>query len=568
MDEELSPEIRLRVEAATEEYEMELRRELDMSLRKSHRELETRAKSFRERLLESELRDLERSDEEIQDEEGKTVNINLWASLAVTAALLATVFIAGDAVQDAAGEIAQFVAWNLSWFYVLVGGGCVLFLIYLAFGRFGTVVLGDPNRRPEFSPPAWYAMLLSTGIGAGLMFWGAAEPMQHYLRPPNAEPRTAEAAKEAMVYACFHWGLHIWAIFTVCAVSVAYYGFRKRKRYLMSSTVMDVSQREWVRRAMRVGTDLVSTIAVIVGICASLGMAVLQIGAGIEHVLGINATSTAGLIAIMLAMTVAFIASTITGLKRGIKTLALLNIGLALAVLAFVFIAGPTRFILKLFVDTMGQYVQHMPELSFKVDPFDSAYGEWMGSWTLFYFSWVIAWAPFVGVFVARISRGRTMRELILGSLVLPTVMVIFWFATFGGTALYLEHVQGANIGESILADVPVGLFILLERLPLAEVVSWVSIVLLFLFLVTSADSATFVVSMMTSHGDLEPQLSRKIIWGITIAVLTLSLVLAGGLDALQAATLVFAFPFALVLIGAAISMTFRLAIQVKTKRT
>jgi glycine betaine transporter len=215
-----------------------------------------------------------------------------------------------------------------------------------------------------------------------------------------------------------------------------------------------------------------------------------------------------------------------------------------------------------------AQYIQHLPELSLKVDPFNSSYEQWMGSWTLFYFAWVIAWAPFVGVFVARISRGRTLRELIVGSLLLPTVMVIFWFSAFGGTALHLEHIQGVEIGETILSDVPVGLFILFEQLPLSKIASIVSIGLLFLFLVTSADSATFVISMMTSHGDLEPQLSRKIIWGVTISALTISLVLGGGLSALQAATMVFAFPFALVLILAAVSMTFRLSVQVKTRRT
>jgi glycine betaine transporter len=567
-DSDITPEARLRIEAATEEYEMELRRQLDLSQKKSHSLIEKRKRSFRDRMLENELADVGLTDDQIHEEEGKVVNINLWASLAVTAALLVVVMAAGDSVEAASAIISQFMAVNLSWFYVLIGGGSVMFLLYLAFSRFGNVVLGDPKGRPEFTTVSWYAMLLSTGIGAGLMFWGAAEPLQHYLRPPNVEPRTAEAAREAMIYACFHWGIHIWAIFTLTAVSVAYYGFRKRKRYLMSSTLMDVSSRPGARKVFKVATDLVSTLAVIAGICASLGMAVLQIGAGIEHVFGVHATGTFGLIAIMAAMTVAFVGSTITGLKKGIKTLALLNVGLALTVLLFVFAVGPTRFILKLFVDTLGQYVQHLPELSFKVDPFNSSYEQWMGHWTLFYFAWVIAWAPFVGVFVARISRGRTLRELIIGSLLLPTVMVVFWFAAFGGTALHLEHIQQANIGETILSDVPVGLFVLFEQLPLSRIASIVSILLLFLFLVTSADSATFVVSMMTSHGDLEPQLSRKIIWGVVISVLTVSLVLGGGLSALQAATLVFAFPFALVLILAAISMAFRLSIQVKTRRT
>lgn len=567
-DRELTPDARLRAEAAAEEYEMQLRRELDLSEKTTDDVIERRIRAFTRKFLENELEDLRRSPEEVRTEEVKLVNINLWASLTIAIGLLVAVILAGDRLAGASERIQMFMAQNLSWFYVLVGSGCVAFLAFIAFSRFGSIVLGDPDSRPEFSTLSWYAMLISTGIGAGLMFWGAAEPMQHYLHPPLAEPRSIEAARQAMVYSVFHWGFHIWAIFTVCAVSVAYYGFRKRKPYLMSSTIMDATRNSKLRRVINVVTDLVSTLAVIAGICASLGMALLQIATGIEHVFDVPARRNIGLMLIMAAMATAFIVSTIAGLKKGIKTLAIVNVVLALLVLLFVFLTGPSLFILKLFVDTLGQYLQHLPELSFQLDPFEPSYEKWMGGWTLFYFSWVIAWAPFVGVFVARVSRGRTLRELIVGCLVAPTVMVTFWFAAFGGTALYLERVQGKAIGEGMLENVAVGLFELFAQLPLTEAISLVAILLLFLFLVTSADSATFVVSMLTSRGDLEPDLSRKIVWGLLIAILTVGLVIGGGLSALQAATLVFAFPFSIVLILAAISMTFRLSIQIKGKRT
>jgi len=384
-----------------------------------------------------------------------------------------------------------------------------------------------------------------------------------------------EAARNAMVYTSFHWGLHAWAIYTVCSVGVAYYGFRKRKKYLISSSVMDIFDSPKVNRLLKIGCDLTATLAIVFGVAASLGMSIELIAAGLSNVFNISFfDGSMGKITIMLVMAVCFIASATTGLKKGIQLLSNLNMLVAILLMLFLFIVGPKLFILKVFVDTLGAYLSQAFALGFQIAPFTPDYEKWMGDWTLSYFTWWIAWSPFVGIFIARISKGRTIRELIFGSLIIPTVFTIFWFATFGGTALFIEIFQGGtygpeqlSLGNFVVGDVKMGLYALLGTFPLAKITSAISIVLIFTFLVTSADSATFVISMMTTEGDLDPKLGMKVLWGAILAVVTLLLMLGGGLKALQAASLSFAFPFSIVLILMLVSLFIRLSIQVEKTR-
>ena len=371
----------------------------------------------------------------------------------------------------------------------------------------------------------------------------------------------------AMALSAFHWGLHAWGIYTVCAVGVAYYGFRKRKKYLVSSSIMDISQNPKVRSALKLFTDLVSTLAIVFGVSASLGLGMMQIAGGVSFVSGWDANNSIGYLVIISIITVLYILSSSTGLQRGIKILSNINMIVALLLLVFVFLVGPKLFILKIFVDSIGQYLHYLPSLSFKVDPFVKSYELWMEDWTLTYFTWWIAWAPFVGIFVARISRGRTIRELILGSLIIPSIFCLIWFSVFGGTALYMEKFSGNGISQVVDEDVALALFAFLDNLPWSSFTAVISVVLLFTFLITSADSATFVISMMTSEGDLDPSQKLKVTWGLVLAVLSYLLIVGGGLEALQAASLVFAFPFSLVLILIIFSVTFRLSIQIKGKR-
>jgi glycine betaine transporter len=561
----LGGEKRLEIEAAVEEYEINLRRQLDeITQRKA---IESEKSSFREELIRRELEDLHRDPEEVRAEERLLINWTLWLSLAISVAVVVSSLVFSDSVSGVAAAISRFMATNLSWFYVLISSCFLIFLVYLAFSRFGQVVLGDPNERPEFSNFSWYSMLFSAGMGVGILFWGAAEPVTHFMNPPVGIAESATAARRAMTLSAFHWGLHAWGIYCVCAVGVAYYGFRKRKKYLISSSIMDVSQSPKVRQTLKLVTDLVATLAIIFGVAASLGLGLLQIGGGAEHVFDIDASGKLGYFVIIASMTALYIISSSTGLDKGIKILSNLNMIVALVLLAFVFVVGPKLFNLKLFVDSIGQYLQALPSLSFKVDPFVESYEVWMRDWTLTYFSWWIAWSPFVGIFIARISRGRTIRELILGSLIVPALFCLLWFSVFGGTALYNELFATSGVGEAVQADVTSALFVFLGELPLSEVTSVVSMALLFTFLITSADSATYVISMMTSEGDLDPSPRMKLMWGLMLAALAYLLVIGGGLEALQAASLVFAFPFSLVLILIVVSVTFRLSIQIRGKR-
>lgn len=562
-----NPEVQLEIDSMVEEYEIGLRRELDMSKPGSYQKLEERTKSFKERIIENELEDIRRDVADIRSEEKSLLGVTFWLSLAITVVVIVLAIAAGDQLGEVADRISEFITHNLNWFYVLLASLFLIFLFYLAFSRFGSVVLGPPDERPDFSDFSWYSMLFSAGMGVGILFWGTAEPMSHFLNPPIAAPGSVEAARGATAFASFHWGLHAWGVYTICALGTAYYGFRKRKKYLISSSIVDFTRNRSTRKALKAVVDLIAILAVIFGVSSSLGLGVLQISGGIHHVFGWEVQNLTGYAIIMAVITGVFIISSSTGLDKGIKILSNANMLTAIALLLFVFFTGDWLFDLKVFVDTIGVYLQHLPEYSFKVDPYRPQYETWMGDWTLSYFTWWIAWAPFVGIFIARISKGRTIKELIMGCLLVPAVFSIFWFSVFGGTAIEIEMFSDVSIGRDILANVDLGTFLLFEQLPLSGVTSVVALVLLFTFLVTSADSATFVISMMTSEGDLDPKLKLKVIWGFVLAALSLLLLAGGGIKALQAATLIFAFPFSLVLVMIARSLYFRLTIQKKGER-
>jgi len=564
----VNPEVQLEIDSMVEEYEIELRKELDLSKANSYKEIERKKRTFKARIIENELEDIRRDVKEIRDEEKSIIGINFWISLFVTVLVMIFAFSAGEDLADFAQWIAGFVTKYLNWFYVLVASGFLIFLLFLASGRFGSVVLGHPDERPEFSNFSWYSMLFSAGMGVGILFYGSAEPMSHFLNSPVDPSGSAAAATSAMTYSAFHWGLHAWGIYTVCAVGIAYYGFRKRKRYLVSSSILNFTSNKKLQTVVKSTTDLISILAVIFGVSTSLGVGVLQISKGLNHVFDMGTSNFMGYAVIISIITLVFIISSSTGLKKGIRILSNLNMIIAILLLLFVFIVGNTLFDLKVFVNSIGQYLQELPALSFRLNPYDANYENWMGDWTLSYFTWWIAWAPFVGIFIARISKGRTVRELIVGCLLVPAIFSLFWFSVFGGTAIHLEMIDKIPIGGAMLKEISVGTFLLFEQLPLSSVTSVTALFLLFTFLVTSADSATFVISMMTSEGDLDPTMRMKITWGIVLGVLSLVLLAGGGIKALQAATLIFAFPFSFVLIMIARSLYFRLSIQVKKKRS
>ena len=509
-----------------------------------------------------------RDQEEIREEERENMNFNLVLSLTITLAFLVVSFIYRNSMMELSGQIKGYITKNFGWFFVLLSTGAVIYLAYLAFSRFGDVVLGDPKERPEFGDISWYSMLFSAGMGVGILFWGAAEPLTHYLNNPIHDSQTTEAARAAMAITMLHWGVHGWGVYTLCAVAVAYYGFRKRKSYLVSSSLTGLSPIKALDRPLSVIVDLTATIAIVFGLAASLAMGTFQMASGLEKTFGIAANQPMGYAAILALITVCFVASATTGLKKGIKILSNLNMLTCVTLLAFVFVAGPSLFDIKLFIDTIGGYISNLPSMAFQVAPFTPEYEKWMADWTITYFTWWIAWSPFVGIFIARISRGRTIKELVLGSLLVPVLFTAFWFSVFGGAALTLV-INGDTQFVALIdaAKYPDALFYLLECMPFTQLTSIVSICLIFTFLVTSADSACFVLAMMTSEGDLDPKMSLKLLWAAVMATLTGFLVKDGDLAPIQAAAQLCAGPFAVVLLLMAVSLPVRLRHQVRQRR-
>ncbi|MEN2768406.1 BCCT family transporter [Ornithinibacillus xuwenensis] len=447
------------------------------------------------------------------------------------------------------GQIAEmlfnFTTVSFGWLYLLAVFVFVLFLIGISMSKYGKVRLGPQNSRPEYSFFTWIGMLFSAGFGAGLVFWGVAEPMSHFFTTPftELEPKTEEAARIAMGYSFFHWGVSQWSVFAVVGLIIAYNQFRKEKNGLISTAIKPV-----IGKSKFVGgtIDSLAVIATVMGVATSLGLGILQMNGGLKSTFGLPNSIIIQLI-IAIVMLVLYLLSSSTGLNKGIKWLSNINLGLCLVLLLFVFFSGPTIFILNSFVLGLGDYLTNFIEYSLRLTPYQG--GSWVRDWTIFYWAWAIAWSPFVGAFVARVSRGRTIREFVFGVLIVPPAIACLWIASFGGTALYHDLNSGTGIADAVHEDVAVALFETFNALPLTDVLSILSILLIFTFLVTSADSATYILSSMTSKGSLNPVLFVKVIWGVLITAIAVVLLLAGGLDALQTASLISALPFTIILI-------------------
>ncbi len=451
-----------------------------------------------------------------------------------------------SSMTDTALGITGFALTSLDWFFLALCTGFLVLSLYMAFGPYSHIRLGKDDEKPEFSTLSWLAMLFAAGMGAGLLFWGVAEPVFHYLAPPGMPGKTPEAARMAMIITNLHWGLHAWSIYAVCALVIAYFGFRKQTPSLISSPIKAEFGCKhhgiWCHTA-----DIIGVLAVIFGLAGSLTMGILQVRAGLGEVFGVPANDFVSII-ILVLMTTLFLISASTGLNKGIKFLSYINMGIAVAILLFIIFAGPTRFILEIFITSIGDYFSQLINMSFKLYPYKEL-TSWTSGWTLTYFIWWLAWGPFVGIFIARISRGRTIREFFIGVVLIPTLFSILWFAAFGGSALYIEMFGGGGLADLVLDDVSKALFALFTWFPLSEILSGLALVLIFIFLVTSADSGTFVVSMMTSNGNLNPGTRVKLIWGIIIALLTAGILFTGSVTVAKAMAITGAIPFTFILV-------------------
>ena len=403
---------------------------------------------------------------------------------------------------------------NFGWFYLWVVLGLVVLALVLAFSRYGDLKLGGEDDEPEFSIGAWFAMLFAAGMGIGLVFWGVAEPISHYgAPPPGIAVNTPEAANAAMRYSFFHWGLHPWAVYSIVALAIAFFQFRRGGSALVSTAVEALP---WApMKKLGPVVNVLAVIATAFGVAASLGMGALQINSGLAAVAGVPVSPTAQVV-IIAVTTALFLVSALSGLGRGIKWLSSANLVMAALLALAVFLLGPTVAIVDTFTTTLGSYASELVRMSLRMTPFrDSG---WVGGWTVFYWAWWVSWSPFVGLFIARVSRGRTIREFILGTVLAPTLAAFVWFSVFGGTALNMEIMQGLPIAEAVGADVSTALFAMFDTLPLSGLLSGIATVLVLVFFVTSGDSATLVLGMMSTGGQANPSARVKIIWGVLVS--------------------------------------------------
>jgi glycine betaine transporter len=450
-----------------------------------------------------------------------------------------------DALAGGVAALTGAVFGAVDWFFLLTS---TLFLVlcgWLALGRHGRLKLGGEDAVPEFSTTAWLSMLFAAGMGCGLLFWSVAEPIMHFDHPPVGEGRTAEAARHALVLANFHWGAHAWAIYGIGALILAYFGFRKGQPYLPGAPIRAGFKGRWVEPVAK-ASDFIAVLAVACGVAGSIAMGVLQLEAGFKTVLGVGDNPFWVRGSILLVLFVCYTLSAATSLDKGIKILSQTNMFLAIVLMLFVLFAGPTAEIMGVFVTSIGDYLTAIPTLSFNTYPNTDA-ESWFHGWTIIYLVWWVAWAPFVGVFIARISSGRTIREFVLGVIFTPTLFSMLWFAIFGGFGIHEELTNG-GISEMVAEDVTVALFSAFERLPMTEALGVLTLFLVFVFLVTSVDSATYVLGMLTTQGTLNPPVRRKLVWGITLGVMGAALLVSGRIDVVRGVSISGAIPFVLVL--------------------
>jgi len=471
----------------------------------------------------------------------------------LTSVLLIFVFVvvtlgAGGEAERVFKQIQGAIAESGGWFFVLTANIILGYAIYLMVGRFGGIRIGGEETRPEFSTPAWLAMLFSAGMGIGLVFWAVAEPLYHFSAPPIPPPEGTPKymlAQEAMGLTFLHWGLHPWAIYAVLAIGIAYAGFNKGLPLTIRSIFYPLIGDRiygWVGHLI----DILAVLATLFGVATSLGLGVAQINAGLDVAFG-TGQSLAIKLWLIAGITLIATISVVSGVKRGIRRLSELNMVLAGLLMLFIIVAGPTLFILNGYGQNIGYYLQNLPRLATWDETFTG--GEWQNSWTVFYYAWWLSWSPFVGMFIARISFGRTVREFIFAVLVVPTLLGFAWLTVFGGTAIDLELFgSGGLIGE-LSQGAENALFALLNNFPYAFWTSLLATAVVVTFFVTSSDSGSLVIDIIAAGGDPEPPIGQRVFWATMEGVVAAVLLIGGGLAALQTAAITTGLPFAIVLL-------------------
>jgi len=479
-------------------------------------------------------------------------DVHPHVTFAATAVLVAFILLTLMFKEDASAffEAAmEIISGKTGWFLILVSNVFILAALYFAFGRFGQIRIGGRDAKPEFSTPAWYAMLLSAGMGIGLMFWSVGEPMFHYGSPSpmfgEINPETPDAAQAAMGVTYFHWGLHPWAIYAIVGLGLAFFAFNRGLPLTIRSVFYpllgDKIYGFWGNLI-----DVLSVLATLVGLATSLGLGVQQVNAGLNYLFGVE-LSTATQVTLIIVITAFATLSVMAGLDNGVKRLSQANMILAGLFMVFLLLVGPTIYILGGFTQNLGFYLTVLPQMSLWTETFRET--NWQGSWTVFYWAWWISWSPFVGMFIARISKGRTVREFVLGVILIPTLLSFIWMSVFGGSALFQQSRGIADIIGAVNDDVATAMFVMLHNFPLAEALSLVAVVLVTVFFVTSSDSGSLVVDHLTSGGKLDSPTPQRVFWAVMEGVIAAVLLIGGGLTTLQTASVSTGLPFAVVLL-------------------
>lgn len=474
------------------------------------------------------------------------INPNVFVStIMIIAIFLAIVILAPDAFELLTQQLKNWITESFSWFYVLSVAFFLIVLGYIACSSSGKIKLGPDHSQPDYSNSSWFAMLFTAGMGIGLMFFGIAEPIMHYVSPPSGEPETILAAQQSMRVTFFHWGLHAWGIYAIVALSLSYFAYRHDLPLKIRSSLYPLIGKK-IYGPMGDAVDTFATIGTIFGVATTLGFGVTQISSGLNYLFGFEPTSFSKVVLIIIVSAMAAL-SVGLGLDKGVKRLAELNLVLAVTLLAFVFFTSATVYLLQTTIQNTGQYISNLFEMTFNLYAYQP--NGWIGGWTIMYWAWWISWSPFVGMFIARVSRGRTIRELIIGVMLIPTGFTLIWMGFMGNAGLYsILHDGNLSLLNAVQRDSSVALFEFLHSLPFSGVMSLLATVLVVLFFVTSADSGALVVDYLTAKSEDSP-VWQRLFWIVVMAGLAIILLLAGGLTALQSATIMSALPFTFIML-------------------
>jgi glycine betaine transporter len=477
-----------------------------------------------------------------------------WPAAIIAGGFLLWGVVGPESLTTIAKAVLDGIIRIFGWTFVVSTAFFLIFSVFLAVSRFGKIRLGADDEKPEFSTVSWVCMMFSVGMGIGLMFWGVAEPVYHFAGPPHglAQPQSKEAALVAMQYSYFHWALHPWAIYAVVGLAIAYFSYRKNLPTLISSAFTPLLGDK-VHGPIGKAIDVLAIIATLFGTATSLGLGAQQINSGLTFLWGVSTSNTVALI-IIAVLSVLFILSAVSGVGKGIQFLSNMNMVVAVLLLAFLFVVGPTVFILNTLAESMGYYLSDLVTMSFRTAAFSD--GGWLGSWTIFYWAWWISWAPFVGVFIARISKGRTIREFVIGVLLIPSAVTFIWFTVMGGSALHSELMGAGGLVEAVNEKgASISLFSLLAQYPATALTSFVAMFLVAIFFVSGADAASVVMGMLSAKGTLHPPANIVVLWGLLAGASASVLLVMGGLQGLQTASIIAAAPFLLVMAGLCVSL-------------